>query len=128
MPHESISTKLTLVKGASKTYLLVVSDENGNVDLTNHKLFFTVKREASDGSAVISKDSDTVTQISKLTPQADADKKGKAQIFLQPSDTAGLDVTEEYVADAWIELDTGARHQIVPNRAVEVSQPVTVIP
>ncbi len=128
MPHEATSTKLTIIKGATKTYLLVVTDEDGAVDLTAHTLFLTIKRTVDDANATIEKVSTDVAEIQIITPQATVTNTGKANVFLLPADTNTLDPDKDYVLDAWIQLSTGEKHQIVVPRVVEVEQPVTLVP
>ncbi len=127
MPHDPVTTDLEIIIGESKTYLLIVSDKNGNLDLTGHEIRLTIKRSVDEQQDIIEKSSTTPAEITFLTPQADADKKGRANVFILPAETKTLDKDTTYVLDAWIILSGGERKRILETRNVVPVQPVTVI-
>lgn len=120
---------ITVVRGANKTLLMTVRDSNKQpVDLTGAKVWFTVKNRIEDVAACISKKNllagGVDGQILVLLPQTGA-QKGQAKIFLVPADTAGMDPDESYWCDAWVQLATGEKYQVVSNRPFKVESAVT---
>lgn len=120
---------ITVVRGANKTLLMTVRDGNKQpVDLTGAKVWFTVKHRIEDVAACISKKNllagGVDGQILILLPQTGA-QKGQAKIFLVPADTAGMDPAESYWCDAWVQLATGEKYQVVSNRPFKVEPAVT---
>jgi hypothetical protein len=125
------SLSIQILKGSSRTLRLQVLDQEGNaVNLSAPAatVYFTVrKREGDADPAIISKVSSTPSQITILTPQVDADKKGKADIFLVPADTANL-TPDQYRYDVWVVQGVTAHYVVIPPSGFEVRPSVTVIP
>lgn len=104
---------LRIIRGQTKTYRVVVTDENGDlVDLTGSTLYFRVKKLIADATYVIDKDSDTAGEIDFLLPQSGNDNKGRADVKLVHNDTKSLD-PGVYTYDVWIELVSGELHPVV---------------
>lgn len=122
-------TPIVVVSGATKTLLLTVRDKNKQpVDLTGAKVWFTVKNRIGDVAACITKKNTAAGgvdgQILITIPQTGA-TKGQVKVFLVPADTAAMDPTESFWCDAWVQLATGERYQVVSNRAFRVDPAVT---
>jgi hypothetical protein len=123
---------ITVVRGESKTFLLAVRDSKTlqPVDLTGAKVWFTTKNRIEDINAIITKKNVTAGgvdgQILITVPQTGA-TMGQAQIFLDPADTAGLDSDASYWCDAWVQLATGKRSQVLSNRQFVVEPAVTTV-
>ncbi len=116
------ANSLSVIRGASKTYQLTVTDENGaSINLTGATVYFTVKKTIQDTEPLIQKKSTDITQINIVSPRA-----GIAQIFLKPADTATRDVGD-YVFDVWVVLTTGKRYPVVPPTTFEIVSGVTVL-
>jgi len=115
---------IRIIRGTSKTYLLSVTDEEGErVDLNGARIIFSVKRSLDDEHTLVQKDSQKGTaQVEILTPT----KAGQANIYLVPSDTNTLDV-RDYVFDVWVILSSGKRYAVIPPSVLEVEAGVTVI-
>lgn len=115
---------LTLTIGSSKTYRLTVYDEDGALlDLTGSTLYFTAKTTA--GATIFAKVSTDTNQIEILTQSGDT--LGQADVKIVPSDTSAA-TAGNHRYDAWIELASGKRYQIVPVSTFTLTAPVTVIP
>lgn len=97
-------------KGASKTYLLTVTDEdNDRVDLSGARVKMTVVDLAS--AVQFTRDSQIgATEVEILTQAGDT--LGQAKIYIVPSNTSGL-TTGQYRYDIWVELASGERHPVV---------------
>lgn len=118
-PENSVS----IIRGASKTFLLSVKDMDGKVvDLTGGRVIFSVKRSVAEINPLIQKTSDNVAQIEITEPRA-----GKARIKFVPSDTLTMD-PGEYVFDTWIINATGERFPVIKPSMFIVIPGVTVIP
>ena len=90
-----------MFKGDHKTFELQVKDQDGNpIDLSGATIRMTVKKHATDETAVISKTSNNASEISITDPA-----NGIAEIYLVPSDTRNLDAGK-YIFD--IEITTAA--------------------
>lgn len=77
---------LEAVRGDTNIYEITVLRENLPVDITNAKIWFTVKNNKTDddGDAVIAKNTtDHNTQVVKLSPAT----AGKVQLILSHDDT-----------------------------------------
>ena len=83
-----------LYVGQDKTIPISVADSSGTVNITNDTLYFYV-RAVVGGDAVITKDSDTVTEIEFTDAE-----NGAAAIYLVPADTTSLD-TGKYTYELW---------------------------
>ena len=99
---------LSVVRGASKTFLLTVRDPKKNVvDLTSAKIWFTVKNRVEDAGATIALKNANAGgvdgQVLILTPQTGV-TKGQFLVFIDPANTAGLDPDASYWVDAWVQL------------------------
>lgn len=120
---------LTVTRGESKTYLMTVRSKTTKlpVDLTGAKVWFSVKNRLEDPDPLINKRTLNAggldTQALVLTQSGAT--LGQAQIFLTPPDTAARDPQGSYVCDAWVELSSGKRYQVVKNRGFEVDPAVT---
>lgn len=118
--------EVEIVRGTSKNFELLVSDENGDpVDLTGARVISTVRCELGDDKVSIQKDSSVgATQAEILTQSGDT--LGKALIKFSPSDTQNLD-PGEYVFDVWVILSSGARHIVVGPSPFIIKRGVTVL-
>jgi hypothetical protein len=83
-----------LYTGQDKTIPISVADSSGVVNITNDTLYFYVKAVVG-GTPVITKDTDTITEIEKTDAE-----NGAAAIYLVPADTASLN-TGKYVYELW---------------------------
>ena len=104
-------------RGATTTLRLTARNSNKQtVDLTGAKVWFTVKNRFEDAAACITKKNAAAGgvdgQILITMPQTGA-TKGQAKIFLVPADTAGMSTEETYWCDAWVQLATGERYQVI---------------
>ena len=124
MPHKPLIRIKPFVIGEHKTILLKVKSSAGAFDLTSATVFFTVKRSVEDTKPLITKSSNVVTEIEILSPQSDVLNKGKAKIFVLPSDTNSL-ATGEVVLDIWIVTILGKKIRVVTTLVSEVERPVT---
>lgn len=120
---------LTVIKGASKTFLLTVRDTKRNpIDLTACSVWFTVKNRLSDAGALIAKKNAAAGgvdgQILITVPQLGV-TVGQVSIVIDPADTAGLDPEESYVCDAWVQETNTKRYQVLSNRAFTILPAVT---
>lgn len=114
---------IQIVRGASRTLELTVTDDNNApVDLTNGKLYLSVKVAPLDERALLQKTSADPLQIDIFAPRS-----GKAKIYFQPADTANLD-THEYVFDVWAVLANGRRYPVIQPSVFAVQPGVTRIP
>lgn len=99
---------VTVVRGASKTFLLTVHDTKTQlpVSVTGARVWFTVKNRIEDPNAIISKRNVMAGgvdgQAIVVTPQSGA-TLGQVQVFLDPADTSGLDPAAEFWCDAWVQ-------------------------
>lgn len=99
-----------IYRGQSKTLEVVVKDDSCNpVDLTGATVFFSVKMNSTDPTALITKSSTDSTQILILTPTIN----GIAQIFIKPLDTQYLEI-DTYIFDVWVQLPSGNRYPVIP--------------
>jgi hypothetical protein len=118
-PENSIE----IVRGASKTLALTITDEAGiAADISGAKVYFSVKHYATDEMPLFQKSSDVPTQAEITVP-----REGKALIYLQPSDTQGMDPVE-YTFDVWVVLSNGKRYPVVAPSIFKVKPGVTFIP
>lgn len=121
---------ITIVRGSSKTYELIVTDDGPGasgkaVDLTGARVVFSVKRDIDDPetAVLIRKDSQTdVTQAEITLP-----REGKARIYLVPADTQTF-APAEYVFDVWVFLPNGKRYPVIPPSIFNVTLAVTLVP
>ena len=79
---------LEVVRNTTKIYELVFTKDGVSQDITDWKVYFTVKSEA--------KDSDANAVISKTITSHDDPTNGKTLIELEPADTADLDLGNYY--------------------------------
>lgn len=112
-----------IVRGSSKTFELTVLDVDGAaVNLTGARVLMSVKRAVTDARPVIQKDSAVgIAQVAITVPLA-----GRAEIYLEPSDTQTLD-DREYVFDVWVVLASGKRYPVIAPSVLVVAPSVTVI-
>ena len=123
MPHNSSAKLKPFVIGENKTILLSLASLSGAFDLTGATVFFTVKRDVCDSKALIAKSSNVVTEIEILLPQSDPPNKGKAKIFILPSD---VNVSPgDVVVDAWIITILGKKIRVVATLSSEIVRSVT---
>jgi hypothetical protein len=125
------TSALTIDRGASKTFLITVLDNNNaQVDLTGALVWFTVKERLEDVTPVISKRNLAAggdnAQALVLLPQTGT-TKGQFEIYLVPSDTACLKTDHSYVFDIWVELTSGKRYQVVKKRTFIIEEAVTTV-
>lgn len=114
---------ISFIKGTSKTLELTITDAfDEAVDITGSRVIFSVKTLLTDPAPLIQKTSDTVAEVDITAPRL-----GKAQIFLSPSDTAGLD-SQDYVFDVWVILSSGKRYAVIPPSTFRLEPSVTIIP
>lgn len=115
---------ITITRGSSKTYEVVVTDDdNGKpVDLTSARVLFTVKADIEQPETVITKDSQKSGEAAITLP-----REGKARIFLDPDDTMDL-AAGEYVFDVWVILANGKRYPVLVPSAFIVQLGVTLVP
>lgn len=128
---QAVPLPIKVTRGESKTFLMTVRDSNKQpVDLTGGKVWFTVKNRVEDVGAIISKKNLAAGgvdgQILITLPQTLA-AIGQAQIFLDPADTAGLDPEASYWCDAWVQLTSGKRYQVLSNRPFKIDPAVTTV-
>lgn len=115
---------LTILRGSSKTLLLTVRDKGKNlVNLTDAKIFFTIKRTIDDTDPLVRKTSANASEA-VLLAQSGA-TLGQAQIFLTPTDTIGVDPARDYVYDVWVELVSGKRYPVIKPSALDMRRAVT---
>lgn len=113
---------IEIIRGASKTLALTVTDEQGlSVDLTGGRIIFSVKHTTQDAQPLIQKASDVPTQAEITIP-----REGKAKIYLQPMDTQNLDPIE-YTFDVWAILSNGKRYPVVLPSIFRVKPGVTLL-
>jgi hypothetical protein len=125
----STTGTITITRGENRTIRVTVRDTNkALVDLTGAKVWFTVKERIEDVTPLIRKRNLAAggadAEILILIPQADADKKGKFEIYLLPTDTECLKSGVSYVCDAWVEL-VGKRYNVVKKRTFVIEDAVT---
>jgi hypothetical protein len=115
---------LTILRGSSKTLLLTVRDKGKNlVNLTDAKIFFTIKRTIDSDDYLVRKTSANASEAVLLAQSGDT--LGQAQIFLTPTDTIGVDPARDYVYDVWVELVSGKRYPVVKPSALDMRRAVT---
>lgn len=113
--------QISIYKGESATLnLSVVDSDNRVVDLTDGRVIMSVKNDIKDQFALIQKTSDSISQIELTAPRS-----GKATIYLNASDTSGIDV-KQYVFDIWVKLNTNKQYMIVKPSVFEVLESVTI--
>ena len=114
---------VTIIRGASKTLKLTVTDENNAmVNLTGARVYFTVKISDRDPQPLFQKSSNNPAQAEITTP-----REGIALIYLQPSDTQNLD-PHEYLFDVWVVLANGKRYPVVKPSVFKVEPGISFIP
>lgn len=114
---------VSIIKGTSRTYEIVVQDENCKpVDLTGSTMYFTVKSHATDVAQLFQKISTDPLQI--LFTDA---LGGIARVYVNPADTFNASV-KPYLFDVWLVLSTGKRYVVIPTSTFVVQTSVTVIP
>ena len=120
LPENSVS----VIRGTSKTLVLTVKDKNKEpVDLTGATIYFSVKKKETDtGNPLIQKVSTDSVQIEVPNPT-----DGIAKIYLQPSDTQNLDITQ-YKFDVWMVSSIGKRFVVVKPSIFNVEAGITRIP
>lgn len=124
------SQTLRVTRGESRTFLLTITNQSTklSIDVTGAKVWFTIKNRVEDVNAIVAKKNSIAGgvdgQILITVPQTGI-TIGQVQVFLDPADTAGLDPEETYWCDAWVQLTTGKRYQVVSNRAFRVDPAVT---
>lgn len=117
-------TGLEVIRGTTKTLQLTVVDlDDVPYDLTSARILFSVKRDVSDPTPIIQKDSVISAQAVLVQP-----KIGVAEIYLKPADTQNLDSTIDYVFDVWVITVSGERFAVVPPSVFKVKDTVTRIP
>jgi hypothetical protein len=122
-PYLQPANAVTVIRGASKTFMLSVVEPNGKPkDLSGATIYFTVKEKLADLDPIIQKKSTDSNQILILNAKA-----GIAHIHLHPGDTAHLE-PKEYVFDVWVVLFDGVRCPVIPPSVFEVAAAVTVLP
>lgn len=125
-----MSQKLQIIQGSSLTVRLTVTEEDtaDRVDLTGAAVHFRVKKLITDTALVISKSTAVPAEIVIASPQT-GDTEGQADVFFQPSDTSGIDLTIDgkHVFDAWVVLASGKRHSVVNVSVFDVQRAVTVL-
>lgn len=128
MPDLIGSAAFPIIRGTSLTLGLTVLDQSGaTVDLSTATVYFTVRRQEGDADPpLISKSSVNPAQIEILTPQSDVSKKGRANIYLTPTDTSGL-APDQYRYDVWAVIGT-LRYCVIPPSMMEIRPSVTVLP
>lgn len=114
-------------RGSSASWTISVVNPDGTIpDLTNAKLWFTVKQRYDDVTGVVTKRSAASgggdAQFEILTQSGTT--KGKARVKVVPSDTMDLQVGA-YWCDGWYEAQDGTRIQIVPDQPFVIGQTVT---
>lgn len=110
----SLDNKLDLYfkKGQSKTYLVTVTDENGDrVDLTSGVAKMTVKDKLTLPTVTIEKSSANPAQALILN-QASPATKGQFEVYFVPSDTNTI-TAGEYKYDVWVQLASGKRYPVI---------------
>lgn len=127
---------ICVVQGEDETFeITVLNAASTAYDLTAVKIYFTVKKDWRDDTAVISKATVNAggsdSQILVL-PQSGA-TKGKAQIYLVPADTDGLtdddvDNANHWVYDIWLVTVAGKHKAIRRANKFEILPRVTVLP
>ena len=121
-------TPIVIKRGQSSTIPLTVDPLGALIDITAAKLWFSVKNRFEDVAAVIFKRNllagGVDEQIKAADPQTGAGL-GKATVYLVPADTLNLSSDESYWCDAWVELSTGERYQIMPNTPFKIDPAVT---
>lgn len=119
------SEGVTIYKGRHRTLRVTITTDVG--DITNAKLWFSVKKEVSDA------DTDAVI-IKKSANNGGSDAQAKVvdganriiEFYIEPTDTSALD-HGNYNADAVIELPSSAkRYQLLENFEFRLRQPVTL--
>lgn len=120
LPENAVS----VTRGTSKTLVLTVKDKDDKpVNLTGATIYFSVKRKETDtGNPLIQKISTDSAQIEIPNPT-----DGIAKIYLQPSDTQNLDITQ-YKFDVWMVSAIGKRFVVVKPSIFNVEAAVTRIP
>ena len=97
-----------MYRGDDKTFQLTVKDSDDvAVDITGATLNFSLKRDPNETSSLVTKSTDTVTEIDLTDPT-----NGIAEIYLVPSDTRDLSAGT-YVYDVQITTSTGKIHTLV---------------
>lgn len=114
---------ITIIRGSSKTVELTVTDDNNAaVDLSDGKIYLSVKVSPSDERPLIQKVSTDITQIEIHLP-----RQGKAKIYFVPADTQNLD-PHEYTFDVWAILASGKRYPVIEPSVFAVQPGVSHIP
>jgi hypothetical protein len=114
---------LTVIRGASKTLQLSVSDQFGKpTNLTNALIVMTVKDRVEDLRHRLQKTSTDSTQVQIIDPFG-----GIAQIFLAPSDTKRWDI-KPYVFDIWVFFTNGSSYVVIPPTTFDLQAGVTQWP
>ncbi len=99
--------------------LQVFDAANVIVNLTGGKVYFTMKMDSSDQTPLIQKSSDDINQIEITYPRL-----GKADIFINSSDTASLD-TGIYIYDIWVILASGRKYPVIRPSIFEIKESIT---
>lgn len=120
---------ITVTRGESRTIRVTVRDvDKALVNLTGAKVWFTVKDRIESITPLIRKRNITAggadAEILITAPQTDADKKGKFEIYLLPTDTECIKPGVTYVCDAWVEL-AGKRYNVIKKRSFVIDDAVT---
>jgi hypothetical protein len=114
---------IEMYRGTSKTFILEVTDEAGDVvNLTGCTIYFTVKERLEEVNPLIQKKSSDAMEIDIYDPTG-----GKAKIYLNPADTQAL-ALKPRTFDVWVVLSSGKRYVVIPPSDFVLKPSVTVIP
>lgn len=120
---------ITLTQGSDEILEIVATVDGLSADITAAELYFTVKERWKDVTPALLKRNLAAggddSQILITVPQTGSNK-GKAQIFIDASDTAALDVEKTYVCDCWMKLG-GKRKVIISMRDFVLMPRVSVV-
>lgn len=104
-----------LYRGDDRNINLTFTDNNGAIDITNWKIYFTVKH--------LDTDSDDIAAIKKDTTVHSDPTNGKSSIFLTNGETGNL-IPGNYVYDIQIKKGDGTVKTIMKGK-LKVLQDVT---
>ena len=115
--------RISIPRGAAFDVALLVRDADGEpLDLTGHKLYFTVRHSEVE-PVVVSKTTDDPLQVETADQETNP---GEATIHVVSSDTSGL-TPGSYLYDVWLELDAPGddRRRVVATTVLVVESTVT---
>lgn len=123
MPFLDADNAIQVIRGASKTFELTVTHDDGTAyDLTAARVVLTIKLNRDATSPTIQKDSSAgAAQVEIAAPRT-----GVAKIKLVPADTQTLDLGL-YPFDVWV-IKGGDRLPVIPRSTFEVLEALTRIP